>query len=238
MRRAIVTGGTRGIGRAIARAILADGGRVVVTGVDADRLDDAVRTLGEEVGRPDDVAGSLTDVRDSAAVDRCVQEAVARFGGLDVLVNNAGVGLFGEVATMAPSDWTRVIETNLTGAYYCARAAIPELRRAGGGWIVNMASLAGRNPFAGGAAYCASKAALIAFSESLMQEVRYEGIRVSVIMPGSVATGFSGRSVGPDDGWKLAPEDVAEAVTGLLRHPLRSLPSKIEIRPARPKARS
>jgi 3-oxoacyl-[acyl-carrier protein] reductase len=238
MRRAIVTGGTRGIGRAIARAILADGGRVLVTGVDAERLDGAVRTLVEEVGRPDDVAGSLADVRDAAAVERCVQDAVSRFGGVDVLVNNAGIGLFGEVATMAPSDWSRVIDTNLTGAYYCARAVIPELRRAGGGWIVNIASLAGRNPFAGGAAYCASKAALIAFTESLMQEVRYDGIRVSVIMPGSVATEFSGRSVNADDEWKLAPEDVADAVMALLRQPSRSLASKIEIRPARPKTRS
>ena len=238
MRRAIVTGGTRGIGLAIARAILVDGGRVIVTGVDTGRIERAVRVLSEESGRPEDVAGSLADVRDPVAVDRLVQETVGRFGGLDTLINNAGVGLFGEVAAMADADWNRVIDTNLTGAFYCARAVIPEMRRGGGGWIVNIASLAGRNPFAAGAAYCASKAALIAFSESLMQEVRYDSIRVSVVMPGSVATDFSGRAQTADDAWKLSPEDVAQTVMDLLRHPGRSLPSRVELRPARPKTRS
>src|SRR6185503_14003028 len=121
------------------------------------------------------------------------------------------------------------------GAFYCSRAAISELRRAGGGWIINVASLSARNPFAGGGAYCASKAALIAFSEVLMQEVRFDGIRVSVVMPGSVATEFSGRSAGDDDSWKLSPDDVAEVVVDMLRHPGRSLPSRVEIRPSRPK---
>lgn len=238
MHRAIVTGGTRGIGRAIARAILADGGRVLVTGLETGRIEQAVRTLAEECGRPDDVAGSLGDVRDPVAVDRLVQEAVSRFGGLDTLVNNAGVGLFGEVSSMTDTDWRRVIETNLSGAFYCTRAVLPALRAAGGGWVISIASLAGRNPFAGGAAYCASKAALVAFSEALMQEVRYDNVRVSVVMPGSVATEFSGRVVTADDAWKLSPDDVAQVVMDLLRHPGRSLPSKVEIRPARPKTRS
>ncbi|MCC7007194.1 MAG: SDR family oxidoreductase [Acidobacteria bacterium] len=238
MRRAIATGGTRGIGRSIARAILASGGRVMITGVDTGRIEQAVRVLGEDSGRPDDVAGALADVRDPVAVDRAVQEAVSRFGAIDTLVNNAGIGVFSEVAAMTDADWHRVMNTNLTGAFYCTRAVIPAMRRAGGGWIVNIASLAGRNPFAGGAAYCASKAAVIAFSEALMQEVRYDGIRVTVVMPGSVATEFSGRMVTPEDAWKLSPDDVAEAVMDLFRHPGRSLPSRIEIRPAQPKSRS
>jgi 3-oxoacyl-[acyl-carrier protein] reductase len=233
MRRAIVTGGTRGIGRAIAKAILADGGRVTVTGLNAQRLDIAVKSLGAEAGDYDRVAGAAVDVRDRAAVDRMVAEAADRFGGLDVLVNNAGVGVFGEIATTTDEDWSRVIDTNLTGAFYCTRAALPELRQAGGGWVINIASLAGRNYFPGGAAYCASKAALIAFSEALMQEVRFDNIRVSVVMPGSVATEFSGPT--SDDSWKLSPDDVAETVMDLLRHPGRSLPSKVEIRPAKPR---
>ena len=136
---------------------------------------------------------------------------------------------------MTDDEWADVIDTNLTGVFYCSRAAIPELRKAGGAWIINIASLAGRNYFPGGAAYCASKAGLIAFSEALMQEVRYDDIRVTVIMPGSVATEFSGPS-DPDgeDAWKLSSEDVAECVMDLLRHPPRSLPSRVEIRPSKP----
>jgi NAD(P)-dependent dehydrogenase (short-subunit alcohol dehydrogenase family) len=233
MRRAIVTGGTRGIGRAIAKAILGDGGAVTITGLDPGRLETAVRSIGAEVGDAERVAGAVMDVRDRSAVDRVVAEATGRFGGLDVLVNNAGVGVFGEIASTSDEDWSRVIDTNLSGPFYCTRAALPELRAAGGGWIINIASLAGRNYFPGGAAYCASKAALIAFSEALMQEVRFDNIRVSVIMPGSVATEFSGPA--GDDSWKLSTDDVAQAVMDLLRHPGRSLPSRVEIRPSRPR---
>jgi 3-oxoacyl-[acyl-carrier protein] reductase len=236
MHRAIVTGGSRGIGRAIARAILAAGGRVMITGLDRARLDEAVRALGDEAGDPARVAGAPVDVRDRRAVDELAADTAGRFGGFDTLVNNAGVGAFSEVASMSDEDWSRVFDTNVTGAFYCSRAAIPHLRSAGGGWIINIASLAGRNYFPGGGAYCASKAALIAFSESLMQEVRFDGIRVSVVMPGSVATGFDGPTArGGDDSWKLTGGDVAEVVMDLLRHPSRSLPSKVEIRPSVPK---
>lgn len=239
MHTAIVTGGTRGIGLAIAAAILGDGGRVMIAGLDSRRVADAVRNLAQAVDATR-VDGLAADVRDPAAVQAIVDAAVARFGGFDVLVNNAGIGRFAPVAETTDADWRAVIDTNLSGPFYCSRAAIPHLKRAGGGWIVNVASLAGANPFADGAAYCASKAALIAFSESLMQEVRFDGIRVSVVLPGSVATGF-GHPSGPahhaDDSWKLTPEDVAQAVRDLLRHPGRSLPSRVEIRPARPKPR-
>jgi NAD(P)-dependent dehydrogenase (short-subunit alcohol dehydrogenase family) len=238
MHRAIVTGGSRGIGRAIARAIAAGGGRVMIGGLDRTRLDAAVEDLAREVGDAGRVAGMVADVRDPGSVEALVKEAVRQFGGLDTLVNNAGTPGFSEVAAMSPENWRRVIDTNLTGPFHCAHAAIPELRKAGGGWIINIASLAARNAFAGGAAYCASKAGLVAFSESLMQEVRYDGIRVSVVLPGSVATGFSGRASASGDDWKLAPEDVAEAVMDLLRHPGRSLPSRVEIRPSKPKSRT
>src|SRR6185295_6962841 len=172
---------------------------------------------------------------DPAGADAVVAETVRRFGGLDLLVNNAGVGVFSDVASMTVDDWDRTIATNLSGVFYCTRAAIPAMKQSGGGWMLNIASLAGRNYFPRGAAYCASKAGLIAFSEAVMQEVRYDNIRVSVIMPGSVATEFGGMAPGEDDSWKLAPDDVAEVVMDLLRHPARSLPSKIEIRPAQPK---
>ena len=235
MHRSIVTGGTRGIGLAIAKALLAEGGRVMITGRDQARVDLAVRALGRDTTDASGVAGMAVDVRDRLAVETLVTETSRRFGGIDVLVNNAGVGVFVNAASMTDLDWDRVIGTNLTGVFYMTRAVIPELRRSGGGWIINIASLAGRNYFPGGAAYCASKAGLVAFSESVMQEVRYDGIRVSVVMPGSVATEFSGRSEGEDDSWKLAPGDVAEVVADLIRHPGRSLPSKVEVRPAQPR---
>jgi NAD(P)-dependent dehydrogenase (short-subunit alcohol dehydrogenase family) len=235
MKRAIVTGGSRGIGFAIAKAIVKNGGRVAITGLDKVRLDRAVDTLGRECGDPSRVIGAAVDVRDRAAVDGFIADVAARFGGLDTLVNNAGVGMFRDVASMTDDDWDRVIGTNLTGVFYCTRAAIPELRKAGGAWIINIASLAGRNFFTGGAAYCASKAGLIAFTEVLMQEVRFDDIRVSVVMPGSVATDFSGPHEKTDESWKLTGDDVAEVVMDLLRHPGRSLPSRVEIRPSKPK---
>ncbi|MEO7190477.1 MAG: SDR family oxidoreductase [Vicinamibacterales bacterium] len=235
MQRAIVTGGTRGIGFAIAHALLAQGARVMITGRDTGRVDEAVRSLvasGHDAAR---IAGAAVDVRDRAAVDRLVASTVRQFDGLDVLINNAAVGASGNVEVTTDETWHAVIETNVTGPFYFSRAAIPVIRRAGGGWIINVASLAARHPFPRGATYCASKAALVAFTESLMQEVRFDNIRVSVILPGSVATEFSGPKAPDDDIWKLSPDDVAEAVIDLLRHPARSLPSLIELRPSKPK---
>jgi NAD(P)-dependent dehydrogenase (short-subunit alcohol dehydrogenase family) len=225
---ALVTGGSRGIGYAIAATLVAHGASVVITGRDAAQLERAAARLGSQAH------GVRTDVRNAADAARAVDAAVEKFGGLNVLVNNAGVGLFANVAEMSVADWQQVLETNLNGVFYCCHAALPHLRRRGGGWIINISSLAGKNPFAGGAAYCASKSGLNAFSEALMQEVRYDNIRVSYIMPGSVATGFGGRGASGEANWKIAPEDVAEIVIDLLKHPARSLPSRIELRPSRP----
>jgi 3-oxoacyl-[acyl-carrier protein] reductase len=136
---------------------------------------------------------------------------------------------------MTPDQWSEVIDTNLTGVFNACQAALPHLRRNGGGYIINISSLAGKNPFVGGAAYCASKAGLNASSEALMQEVRHDNIRVSYIMPGSVSTGFSGRGEGEGGDWKIGAEDIADIVVDLVTFPARSLPSRIEIRPSRPK---
>ena len=159
---------------------------------------------------------------------------MARFGGLDVLVNNAGVGRFAPVSEMTVDDWRQVIDTNLSGVFYCTRAAIPEMRRRGGGFIINISSLAGKNAFPGGAAYCASKAGLDQFSEALMQEVRHDNIRVSYVMPGSVSTDFGHPGGSGDAPWKLTSEDVAKVVMDLISHDPRSLPSRVELRPSRP----
>ena len=230
---AVVTGGSRGIGRAIAAALLAEGAAVVITGLDERRLDEARGALAPQADGGRRLHAVRADVRDAAAAERLVADAVDRFGGLDILVNNAGLGVFANVADMSPDEWRQTLETNLSGVFYCCHYAIPRMRARGGGWIINISSLAGKNAFVGGAAYCASKAGLNAFSEALMQEVRHDGIRVSYVMPGSVATEFSpGGSA--NAAWKLAAEDVAQVVMDLLAQPARSLPSRVELRPSQP----
>jgi 3-oxoacyl-[acyl-carrier protein] reductase len=229
---AVVTGGSRGIGLAIARAFVERGASVLITGTKEMRLADASREL-ESAAAGGSVIAQLADVRRYEDVERMLNAAASRFGGIDVLVNNAGVGVFVPVSAMSVQQWHDVIETNLTGVFNCCHAALPHLRTRGGGWIINISSLAGTNAFPDGAAYCASKSGLNAFSESLMQEVRHDGIRVAYVMPGSVNTAFSGQQPSGQE-WKLAPEDVAEVVIDLVSHPSRSLPSRVEIRPARP----
>jgi NAD(P)-dependent dehydrogenase (short-subunit alcohol dehydrogenase family) len=230
---ALVTGGSRGIGRAIARALLAEGVHVAVTGLDERRLSAAHEEIdGSGHGRLETLRA---DVRDYTQVEQTVAAIAQRFGGLDIVVNNAGVGGFVEVADMTREQWSQVLDTNLTGVFNVCHAAIPHLRRRGGGFIINISSLAGKNAFAGGAAYCASKAGLNAFSEALMQELRYDDIRVSYVMPGSVATDFSGRSGVSGSDWKILPDDVAEVVLDLVRLPRRSLASRVELRPSKPR---
>ncbi|MGE0446520.1 MAG: SDR family oxidoreductase [Vicinamibacterales bacterium] len=225
---AIVTGGSRGIGLAVASAFIEQGARVFVTGTHEETLAAAARSLGAAA------TPVRADVRRYGDVESLMQSAVTQAGGLDILVNNAGVGAFGAVADLSLEDWDRVVGTNLTGVFYCCKSAIPRLRARGGGWIVNVGSLITKNPSPDNSAYGASKTALNFFTECLMQEVRQDGIRVSCVLPGSVRTGFMGRPQSANDAWKLAPEDVAQAVVDLVAHDRRSLPSRVEIRPARP----
>jgi 3-oxoacyl-[acyl-carrier protein] reductase len=225
---ALITGGSKGIGFAIAEALVSQGARVMLTGRNAADLERAQARLGPRA------LSVSADARLAEEVERAVQATVDGHGGLDVLVNNAGIGIFKNAADMSPAEWQSIIDTNLSGVFYYCHAAIPHLRRRGGGWIVNISSLAGKNPFTGGAAYCASKAGLNAFSEALMQEVRYDNIRVTYVMPGSVATGFSGRGEPGKADWKIQPEDIGQMVLDLLAMPPRSLPSRVEMRPSRP----
>ena len=231
---AIVTGGSKGIGLGIARAFVARGMQVVISARNERELAKAV----DELGVGDRVAAVAADVQRAEDADRLIKETVARFGGLDVLVNNAGLGTFARVADMSIEAWRQVIDTNLSGVFYCCHAAIPELRRRGGGYIVNISSLAGKNSFVGGAAYCASKAGLNAFSEALMQELRYDNIRVSYVMPGSVATDFGvvdgNDRNSPNDSWKLTADDVARVVVDLVTTDSRALASRVEMRPSKP----
>jgi NAD(P)-dependent dehydrogenase (short-subunit alcohol dehydrogenase family) len=235
---AIVTGGTRGIGRAVAQRLLAEGARVAICGTTQQSVDNAIRTLdaGERVcGMPADVS-RIEDVR------RFVSAVHARFGRIDVLINNAGAGVFRGVAELSPEDWQRMIGLNLTGAYYCCHEILPIFRHAGGGDIINISSLAGKNAFAGGVGYNASKFGLNGFSEAMNLDYRNEGIRVSTIMPGSVDTDFGGKESLPGDSrpkvsWKIAPEDIADIVVTLLKMPRRTTISQVEVRPSRPPAK-
>jgi 3-oxoacyl-[acyl-carrier protein] reductase len=231
---AVVTGGTRGIGYSIAQALLAGGANVFICGRDEQPLKIAIENLSG-AGSKDRIAGIVADVRryeDCCAVIRGVAD---RFGGLDILVNNAGIGIFKPVDQLSREEWDTTIQTNLSGVFYCCREAIPLMRQRGGGYIFNISSLAGINPFAGGSVYNASKFGLNGFSEAMMQDVRHDGIRVSYIMPGSVATDF-GAAPGARqrEAWKLTGDDIAKAVVDLYRYPASSLASRIELRPSQP----
>ena len=229
---AVVTGATKGIGLAVAEALLEQGASVVVAARNVTETAAVGKRLeGAHHGR---VLAWPCDVRVEAQVSALFREADSAFGGVDVLVNNAGIGVFKDLEAMTLAEWNSVIETNVTGIFLCSREVIPRMRRRGGGFIINMSSLAGKNAFPQGTAYNASKFAVNGMSEALMQEVRYDGIRVSYVMPGSVNTHFGGGPPDPSKDWKLAASDVAQVVIDLLRHDSRSLPSRVEIRPSRP----
>jgi NAD(P)-dependent dehydrogenase (short-subunit alcohol dehydrogenase family) len=230
---AVVTGGSRGIGFSIAKALLAEGAKVFICGRDANTVKAALEKLHDTA--PANVDGTTADVRNYEDCRKLLKVAAERFGGLDILVNNAGVGVFKPVDQLSVEEWNMTIQTNLSGVFYCCREAIPLMRKRGGGYIFNISSLAGVNPMATGAAYNASKFGLNGFSEAMMQDVRYDGIRVSYLMPGSVDTDF-GAAPGSKsrEGWKLTGEDVAKAVIDLYKFPRTALASRIEMRPSQP----
>ena len=224
---AVVTGGNRGIGRGIAEALARDGITVALTARDAS----AAQTAAGEIGGG--ARGYACDVRKPDSVAALFAAVERDLGGVDILVNNAGVGLFGPIAEMSIADWQTVIETNVNGVFYCTREAIALMKKRGGGYVFNISSLAGRNTFPGGGAYSASKFAVNGFSETLFQEVRNDDIRVTYLMPGSVATDFGRGSAAKQD-WALQPEDIGQMVLDLLHSSPRALHSRVEMRPAKP----
>ena len=227
--RAVVTGGSRGIGRAIVEALLAEGAIVTLCG----RTEASTATALAELAHPH-AHGIAADVSAEADVARLFAFAEERMGGVDILVASAGIGLFQAAGDMEIADWKRTIDINLTGVFLCSRLAIQSMRKTGGGFIVHLSSLAGRNPFAGGAAYNASKFGLNGMGEAMMLDHRNEDIRVTTIMPGSVDTDFSPRSSGKPSEWKIAASDVAAMVIAVLSMPARTLVSRVEMRPSRP----
>jgi NAD(P)-dependent dehydrogenase (short-subunit alcohol dehydrogenase family) len=228
---AVITGGTKGIGYAIAETLLKAGANVFVCARDKSELKRALEKLSE-FGKVD---GEICDVRSESQVRMMLDECVRVFGGVDILINNAGVGFIGNtIEEMSPDKFRQTLETNLFGVFYTCHYAIPLLKKRGGGYIINISSLAGQNAHPKMAAYNASKFGLNGFSEALMQEVRQDNIKVSYICPGSVNTYFGGDE--PDDkkAWQLQPEDIAQTVLDLLNMESRALPSKVEIRPSKP----
>lgn len=227
---AAVTGSTKGIGRAIAESLAREGASVVVSGRKQPASEDVAKEIASATGSK--VLAKAVDVRDAASVSDFFTFIDSHFGSLDILVNNAGIGIFSPVADLTFEAWKETLDTNLSGVFYCCKEALPRLRRQGGGSIINISSLAGRNPFAGGAAYNASKFGLNGFSEAMMLDHRNDKIRVTYVMPGSVDTDFSPRT--GRGSWKIAPEDVADVVVSVLRMPERTTVSRVEMRPSIP----
>ena len=225
---ALVTGGTKGIGRAVAEHLLRAGASVALCA----RTEADVRAAEADLG--DRALAIVCDVADPAACARMVEQTVAHFGRLDILVNNAGLGVFKRMSELSVEEWQLQIDVNLGGVFYCSKAALPHLVASGDGFIVNIASLASRHAFRGGTGYNASKYGLLGLSEAMMLDVRYEGVRVSVVMPGSVDTYFNGRGQVPERTWRLHVDDCAAAVMQLLSYPKEAHVSRIELRPSQP----
>jgi NAD(P)-dependent dehydrogenase (short-subunit alcohol dehydrogenase family) len=225
---AVVTGGTRGIGRAITQGLLDAGANVAICSRSGNACEQAAKDLISSGGL---CTGTQCDVSNPEQVGKFFDFVDQHLGGLDILINNAGVGAFKPMGDLSIEEWHRVIDTNLNGVFYCCREAMPRFRKRGGGFVVNISSLAGKNPFAGGSAYNASKFGLNGFSEAMMMDHRYDNVRVSYVMPGSVSTEF----MGGEADWKIAAADVAEIVLDILRLPERTLVSRVEVRPSRPR---
>jgi 3-oxoacyl-[acyl-carrier protein] reductase len=225
---AIVTGSTKGIGLAIVERMVNDGMSVVVSA----RTEADVTTVAERLG--DNAMGVACDVADAAACQGLIDKAIERYGRLDVLVNNAGLGIFKPITEMTVEEWRLQVDVNLGGVFYCSKAALPHLSSSGDGYIINIGSLASRNTFAAGTGYNASKFGLLGMSEAMMLDVRYDDVRVSIVMPGSVNTPFNDHEQSTERGWKLEADDCALAVMQLLEYPPEAHVSRIEMRPAQP----
>lgn len=231
---AIVTGGTKGIGYAVAEALVTAGANVYVCSRTRADVENAI----ERLSASGIVAGKMCDVRSEENVRAVLESCERHFGGVDILINNAGVGFNRKtVEDISSDEFRQTVETNLFGVFYACHHAIPLIKKRGGGYIINISSLAGQNAHPGMAAYNASKYGLNGFTEALMQEVRHDGIKVSYICPGSVNTHFGGDTPSDEKAWQLQPDDIAQTVMNLLEMDPRALPSKVELRPSRPPKR-
>lgn len=228
---ALITGGSKGIGYGVAEVLMAEGMKVAITSRSQKAADEAAHKLNK-TGKGE-AFGIECDVRDFESQKESVRKTIKKFGKIDLLFANAGLGHFASIEDMTPEQWNEVIDTNLTGVFYSIKASVDELKKSKG-FIITLSSLAGTNFFPNGSAYNASKFGLTGFTQSVMLDLRQYGIRVSTIMPGSVATHFNGNEPDESDSWKIQPEDIGEMVANLMKLNSRTLPSKIEVRPTMP----
>jgi NAD(P)-dependent dehydrogenase (short-subunit alcohol dehydrogenase family) len=231
MKTALITGGTKGIGYGIAAAMLNENRNVVITGRHQTTVDEAVTALSK-IGKGQ-VLGVVSDVRNLADEQNAVAKTIEKFGSLDVLIANAGIGHFASIEDLTPEQWQQTIDINLTGVFNSIKAGVEALKQSKG-YFITIASLAGTNFFARGAAYNASKFGLVGMTQAIMLDLRQYGIKTTTIMPGSVSTYFNGNEPSADDAWKIQPEDIGQMIIDLLKMHPRTLPSKIEVRPAMP----
>jgi 3-oxoacyl-[acyl-carrier protein] reductase len=229
---AYITGGSKGIGFSVAKALLDQGMKVAITSRTKKAADEAAKTLGADPSR---VLALESQVGSMVSEQQAIQATIEHFGSLDVLVANAGVGHFAPIDEMTEEQWQETIETNLTGVFNSVKASIDALKKSKG-YIITIASLAGTNFFEKASAYNASKFGLVGFTQAIMLDLRKYGIKVTTIMPGSVATHFNNHTPNDADAWKIQPEDIGQLVVDLLNMPPRTLPSKIEVRPSQPGA--
>jgi NAD(P)-dependent dehydrogenase (short-subunit alcohol dehydrogenase family) len=227
---AYITGGSKGIGYGIAKELLDLGMKVAITSRNLSSSKKAAKTLSKD---PSKVLALKSDVSSLPNEKAAVQEIIKNFGKLDVLVANAGVGHFAPIDSLSEEEWKSTIDTNLTGVFNSVKAVIPALKNSKG-YIITIASLAGTNFFENGAAYNASKFGLVGFTQAIMLDLRKYDIKVTTIMPGSVATHFNNHTPNDEDGWKIQPEDIGQMIADLLNMNPRTLPSKIEVRPSKP----
>ena len=227
---AYITGGSKGIGLGVAKKLLEQNMRIAISGRNMATVQEAARSLSADETK---VLAIQSDVRSASSEIEAIKKTVTHFGSLDVVIANAGVGLFAAIESLNEQDWKDTIDTNLTGVFNTVKASIEPLKKSGG-YIITIASLAGANFFENGAAYNASKFGLVGFTQAIMLDLRKVGIKVTTIMPGSVATEFNNHQPTDADAWKIQPEDIGQLVVDLLNMHPRTLPSKIEVRPSKP----
>ena len=231
IKTALITGGSKGIGYGVAAVLIREGIRVAITSRSQDAADEAAAKLNEI--KTGFAIGIVSDVRDLASQSQAVETILAQWGRLDYVIANAGVGYFAPIQDLTPEQWQETIDINLTGTFNSIKASYKALKETQG-YFITISSLAGTNFFANGGAYNASKFGVVGFSQAIMIDLRKEGIKVSTIMPGSVATEFGGHIPSDKDAWKIQSEDIGQIVADLIKMPARTLPSKIEVRPSMP----
>jgi 3-oxoacyl-[acyl-carrier protein] reductase len=231
IKTALVTGGSKGIGYAVAETLIKQGIKVAITSRTKEAAEGAAAALN--LVKKGYALGIVSDVRNYASQEKAVDKIVKKWGRLDYVIANAGVGHFAPIQSLSINDWHETVDINLTGVFYSIKASLEALKTTKG-YFISIASLAGTNFFENASAYNASKFGLVGFTQAIMLDLRKEGIKVSTIMPGSVATHFNNHTPNEKDAWKIQPEDIGQIVADLINMPERTLPSKVEVRPTMP----